>query len=1245
MRYRDLIQFEPIESVIQLLDANRPDEAKKLVSTYVISDDMAERIAKVMIPQLSFDPAIDHKGVLVVGNYGTGKSHLMSVLSLVAEDAAYLSLLRHPLVAAAGDSIAGKFKVHRIEISSEMSLRDIVTRELAVLLDKLGIDYRFPPANQVVNNKAAFEEMMTAFAEVYPDQGILLVVDEFLEFLRSRKDHALVLDLSFLREIGEVCKHLRFRFVAGVQEAVFDSSRFEHVADSLRRVKDRFTQVLLARADVSFVVAERLLKKSADQHDKIRSYLTPFARFYGSMNERMDEYVRLFPVHPDYIGTFERLIFTEKRGALVTIRDQIQAILDQDVPADRPGLVAYDSFWEPVTANSVLRADTAIGPVIKVSDVLTGRVKQAFTRPAYKPMALRLIAALSVHRLTTGGDIYVPLGPTAEELRDTLCLYHPGIEDLGGEPASDLLSLVQTVLREILKTVNGQFISKAPGTDQYYLDLKKDIDYDAQIEKRVDALSDDALDRAYFSAILQLMERTDETTYVSGFQIWQYQIEWQERRVERGGYLFFGAPNDRPTAQPPRDFYVYFIQPFDPPRFRDEHLSDEVFFRLKGLDADIKRHLGWYAAALDLASTASGNAKTVYLSKAQDALRAMSKWLQEKQMTALEVTHGGKTKPLQDWVRGISMRDKAHLGADERINFRDVVNVVSGVALGQHFADIAPEYPAFSVLVTQTNRKQLVGSALRCLAGGPRTKDAIAILDALDMLDGDRIDLGASGYAQEVLSRLKAKGHGQVLNRGELLEGSLDTEHFAPTRFRLEPDLLLVVLGGLVYSGDILLAITGDKIDSGKLSQLADRSQEELKAFKHLEAPKEIKVAVLRALFELLGLSPGLAQLATQGSEEPVKQLQQAVTVLVHRTLAAGTDMQGRLAFWGQPLLRDDELQDWHRRLAALKTFTEALSPYNTVGKLKNLRIDADDIEAQKPNLAILDAVEALLTLVAELGPAAAYLSQAEILLPNDHPWVAQAQTGRTETLAKLATAKAGASHAQVTADCRQTQARLKKDYITAYIASHSKARLGVTEDKTKTALRKDPRLVALRTLADISMMHPSDITAFEDRLASLKSCYQLTDTELAVSPVCPHCGFKPANEALAFGVAGNALTQLDEDLDRLLATWQQGLLDCLDDPNVQADFSLLKPADRQRVEDFVAARELALPISPGFVAAVQEALSGLERIIVTSGDIKQALLAGGSPATPDELRKRFESFINDHCKGKDAGKLRFMVE
>ena len=1241
MRYSDLIQFEPIESVIQLLDANRPAEAKKLVATYVISDDMAERIAKHMIPQLSFDESVDHKGVLVVGNYGTGKSHLMSVISLVAEDAAYQSMIRHPRVAEAAAAIAGKFKVHRIEISSQMSLRDIVTQQLELFLEKNGVSYSFPPADKVVNNKAAFEEMMAAFAEVHPNHGVLLVVDEFLEFLRSRKDHDLILDLSFLREIGEVTKHLRFRFVAGVQEAIFDSSRFQHVADSLRRVKDRFTQVLLARQDVSFVVAERLLQKTADQQNRIRTYLTKFAKFYSTMNERMDEYVRLFPVHPEYIETFERLIFTEKRGALVTLRDQIQAILNTDVPEDRPGLISYDKFWETVVSNSVLRSDQSIGPVLKVAEVLTERVQKAFSRPTYKAMALRVISGLSVHRLTTGGDIYVPVGPTVGELRDSLCLYQPGIEEMGGDPADDLLTAVQTTLREIVKTVNGQFISKAPDTEQYYLDLKKDVDYDAQIEKRAEALSNDVLDRAYYGAIKQLMERTDESTYVPGHQIWQYPIEWQEHRVDRNGYLFFGAPNDRPTAQPERDFYIYFIQPFEPPRFREESKADEVFLRLKGLDDAIKRHLSFYAAAQDLASTASGGAKAIYLDKAKDALRDMSKWLQEKQMTAYEVTYQGKTKTLQEWTKGVSIRDKLRLGTDERANFRDIVNVISGLALKQHFADIAPEYPVFSMLVTESNRKQLVGSALKALAGGTRTKDANAILDALEMLDGDRIEPGRSRYAQEVLSRLKTKGHGQVLNRSELLSGSTDDGCFHPVKFRLEPDLLVAVLGGLVYSGDIVLAITGDKIDSGKITQLAERSLDELKQFKHVEAPKEINVAVLRFLFELLGLSPGLAQLATQGSEEPVKQLLEAVSKLVGRVLIAGTDLHGKLSFWGKPLLTDDEIRDWRTRLEALKTFTEGLIPYNTVGKLKNLRIRSDDIDAQKKNLEVLASVEKLLELVGELGATAGYLSQAELVLASDHPWVKQAQAARKEILDKMATDRS-AKHA---ADYRQTLAKLKRDYLTAYIAQHSKARLGVAEDKTKSTLRKDPRLIAMRALAGISLMPTSQLTAFDDKLDKLKSCASLVESELAASPYCPHCNFRPANEQGDFLPAANVLKQLDDELDRLLDGWQQTLLDNLDDPIIQANFDLLKAAARELIKKFVASKKLPDPVPPDFVSAVQEALSGLEKIGVTSEDIKKALLQGGSPATPDDLRKRFEAFLNERCKGKDLAKLRFVVD
>lgn len=47
MKYKDLIQFEQIGTVIQLFDIDRSNEAKKLVASYDISVDMAERICKL----------------------------------------------------------------------------------------------------------------------------------------------------------------------------------------------------------------------------------------------------------------------------------------------------------------------------------------------------------------------------------------------------------------------------------------------------------------------------------------------------------------------------------------------------------------------------------------------------------------------------------------------------------------------------------------------------------------------------------------------------------------------------------------------------------------------------------------------------------------------------------------------------------------------------------------------------------------------------------------------------------------------------------------------------------------------------------------------------------------------------------------------------------------------------------------------------------------------------------------------
>ena len=1242
MKYGDLIQFEPIETVVQLRDADRANAARQLVSTYVISEEMAEKLTSVIIPQLQFDHPADNKGFLVVGNYGTGKSHLMSVISAVAENAQLTEHLNDKNVAKAAARIGGRFRVVRTEIgATTMSLRDILVAELEEHLEAMGVEYEFPSAAKVSNSKRAFEDMMSVFHAKYPDQGLLLVVDELLDFLRTRKDQELILDLNFLREIGEVCKDLRFRFIAGVQEAIFDSPRFSFVADSIRRVKDRFDQVLIARKDVKYVVAERLLRKTADQQAKIRDYLTPFTRFYGRMNERMDEFVRLFPVHPDYIDTFERVTAVEKREVLKTLSLAMKKVLNEEVPQDRPALIAYDSYWTTLRENPSFRAVPDIKAVIDCSQVLESRVQQAFTRPAYRPLAIRLIHALSVHRLTNR-DIHAPLGATAEELRDTLCLYQPGIEDLGGTPSDDLLSQVETVLKEVLKTVSGQFISFNPDNRQFFLDLKKTDDFDALIEKRAESLDSSQLDRYYYEALKRVMECTDQT-YITGYKIWQHEIEWLERKAARQGYLFFGAPNERSTAVPPRDFYVYFIQPFDPPHFKDEKKPDELMLRLANADDAFRDALKKYAAALDLASTSSGNAKATYESKSSGFLRDLVLWLQKSMTTAFEVTHQGRSKSITEWAKGRSIRELSGIASHERVNFRDLVNAIAGICLGPTFQDQAPEYPAFSVLITGANRPQAAQDALRAIAGQTRTKQATAVLDALELLDGERLDAYRSKYAKHVLSILKKKGHGQVVNRSELVQDVLGVEYLAPESFRLEPEWAVVVLAALVYSGDLVMAIPGKKFDATGLPQLAGTGIDELAQFKHIERPKDWNLPALKAVFELLDLAPGMAQLVTQGNEEPVQQMLSAATGMVKRLVLVEQTLQGGLAFWGRGLLSADDVQSRRTQLGETKTFLESLQAYTSPGKLKNFRFVAQDVTSQRKGILTLTEIESLQELLADLGATASYLSTAEAILPSDHEWVAAMKATRDEVVSQIGDpSKRGAAGFRQQAGRRLGEA--KTSFVKVYLGLHVKARLGVTEDKRKAQLMTDDRLKVLQKLSTIDLMPRQQLTDFQNRLAGLKSCFALTERDMDSAPLCPHCGFKPSVES-ATVAASAVLKQMDDGLDKLVEDWGRTLLTNLDDPTTKGNLALLKTGPRKLVDGFMKKKALPDDLTQDFIQAMKEALSGLTKVSIKMDDLRTAILAGGSPATPAEMKKRFEEYLDHLTKGKEPGKVRIVLE
>lgn len=1231
MKYSDLIEFEPVDSVIQLQEADDASAAKRLVETYVISDGMADRLIGHVFEQLQLDRAGDSKGLLVVGNYGTGKSHLMALVSAIAEHTDLGLAATHAAVRSGAQTVAGRFEVMRLEIgATEMSLRDLVCDFMDRELERLGVEYQFPSAGEVPNNKGPFEAMMAAFEDIRPGMGLLLVVDELLDYLRTRRENALILDLNFLRELGEICKSTRFRFIAGVQESLFDSGRFQFAAESLRRVRDRFDQVRIDRRDIEHVVSERLLRKSPGQRGQVREHLEQFAPLYGSMSERMETFVGLYPVHPAYVRTFERIHVAEKREILKTLSTAISELSEHRVPTDEPGVIAYDSYWFKLKEDPSFRSIPEIREVIDKSDVLESKIEHSLKPPQYRALAMRVIHALSVHRLTTS-DIYVPLGVTSEELRDDLCLTLKMPE----RNAEFLKTLIDKVLKDIHRTVNGQFITENRENGQYYLDLKKDVDFDALIGAKASSLSEEELDRHYFSALARLLEASDET-HVPDYQIWEHELEWREHRAERSGYLFFGAPNERSTAQPPRDFYLYFTQPHVQPHYKDSKRPDEVFFTLKHRDKNFDNYLALYAGAKSLTAMASGENKRVYENKAEEHLAQLTQWLHKHLETGYQVTCEGRSKTLQELVgTGIN-------GEGGQVAARDLANMAGSIALAPHFENRSPEYPVFTVLITRANRDQAVGEALRCIAGGARSKQGTAVLKALELLDdADKLSPRRSRFAKHVLELLDAK-QGMVLNRDELVQEEAGIDYW--TKFRLEPEFLAVVLAALIHTGASVVKLSHRRLDAGDISELSRIPVSELANFKHVEKPKGFPLERLKQLFGMLGLPEGLLPSESK-REQAVKALQLEVSSRLERTVRVQGSLREGLVFWGSPVLSDYEQADWTLQMDRTKQFLESLQVFDTVGKLNNFRYTPEGLDAERVGLARLREVERLVGLIGRTSDLTGYLSTAEAVLPQDHEWPKLARTKRDESLAEIrkpARRGSGELLVKLPRDLKD----LKSKYQDVYLELHRRAHLNAQDDQKKAALIIDYRLAQLRTLDKVDIMPHHELESFSNELLGLRTCFALSRRGLEANPICPHTHYRPADDAQFSRSASQILADLDGLLDLTVQRWTATLLENLKDPIVTANIELLSnPVGKSELAAFLKTRTLPEQISSDFVEVVQEVLTGLEKVSVDGGGICRALAEGGVPCTVDELKRRFADYLTELSKDKDPSKVRVMVK
>lgn len=1224
MKYSDLISFSPIEDVIQLTTADDANRAREYVKSYVMSDTMAENLKSPVLDQLQMDEVVDNKGVLVVGNYGTGKSHLMSVISSVAKDAEYLQYVQNKKFAKEMECIAGKFEVLRIEIGGvTMSLREILFGFIEDDFAARGIDFKVPDFDTVRDNKKLIRDMMLAFSAKYPDKGYMIVVDEFLSYLSSRDERQIVLDLEFFRALGEMCSKSKLRIICGVQEKIFDNPRFSFVSDTLKHVSDRFTQIVITKEATSYVVSERILKKTPEQKALIRKHLEKFSMLYTGMSSRMDEFVDLYPIHPSYIDVFNKIYLIENRHILKNISMTIRDIFNQDVPETEPGIISFDNYWPAIKSNGLLKSDVTINRVVTASGQLEDIINRAFPKAVYKPLAIKIICALSVHRLTTNG-LDVHFGLTAENLKDDLCLFLPMPE----QDADFLLALIKTTLKDIMATVSGQFIICNDANNQYYIDVDKVVDYDEKIKQKASIMAGGELNRYFYQLIYSCLD-WDAKQYVPGFEIYQRDLNWDSHNIFREGYLFLGLPGERSTAQPERDFYIHIMPPYSTAGVTVKNLEDEVYFFFKSTD-EFKEILGYYSAANAQAEISEGKDKDAYLSKATMYRKKLLKYLSDNKNTCFDVLYKGQRRQLIEILRGRFNRD---------MDFKDTVDLAASLCFDEYFYGKYPDYPVMKTKVTRKNMAENVRQAFDYFAGR-KTQTATLMLQSFGVLDGDKIRPEASKYAAYYIDQLKQLPPQGVINYSDIFDVKYD-DQYEDKHFKINYLFTPIIFLSMVYAGYATMTLrNGTVLSASNLDTVPRIGVLDLYEFKYLARPAQMAMAELKKLFEVLKINPVILD-NPKDRDEGVRQLLEKAMNTSNAAVIAYQKLNNGFELWHEPLVDSQHLNAMQKACEAVKDeFSNYSARFNTPAKLNNFTLTFEEIDKLAEQIALIKVIKEFSTFKTECTNNVSYVCNIEIsdigsnLKQKLEAVKAELRSARDSIL----TGVSGGAAAQ---KVNIVLEKVKEEYIDVYYEEHKKKRLDITDAKRRGKLQESLTLANLRKLRSIEILSAAKLAAIEQDMANLKVCYELTPTELKSSHICPHCHYSLGDKAA--NVAGQ-LDNIEIRIDELLEEWQQTLLDTISDPIVTSQKEYLSAEQQKVIDEFITTASLPKRVDDFFIKAIKALLKGFEPVVIDAKDLMDKLMKL-PPMDETAFKQKLNELVAEYTKGKDEGKLRIIVK
>lgn len=1200
---KDLIQFGEIKDVIDIdSDIDNYDSQKTIVSDYIVSKRLKESVRKI-ISNISKPKS---KSILIIGGYGSGKSHLLAwIVSLLENEDLVKYISDDELKSEFTEELARPFAVVQFELQpSSASLSEFFFDRVELQLEeKYGIKIPQYKSTGPEDFKRDLNEIVSIIKEKDPKMGFVVIIDEISDFLKQKTKEDITKDLQFLRILGQVSMQNDFRFIGSMQEHVFSNPKYVEQAEDFGRVSERFEQITISKEDIKEVISKRILKKSDEQKLELESLLADYKEKFSPINANPDSFIDIFPIHPYVIKIFDELPYFEKRGVIQFSMEKVSRVLNEEFPK----FITYDAVFDEINSKHTIRNLDNIISIIDAVETLDTKIDTLDERD--QEDALRLVKALGI--LAIYGKTKLN-GATPDELANTLLILSEGM---------DSKDKIAVLLNRVRTAANGQYIVK--DKDYYYLDVAG-VDYEAIIERKIAGGIPKGMDDEEFLKIVKYSDLINSEREESYIRTFTDSCSWPDRKSFRLGSFIYDD-NSENVVKGENDFNLIVLSPYkNQAKLSSSKNTAILSIGINDKLNDILKRL----AAIRL--LISENFEKTVMHKLFSESEKDAKKLILKMFLEANIEIAGENKKIKSVI------------PKEPDNFNEFFHDLKEKLFNDYFTEKYSKYPKFLNQLAHNNIKGEVEDTITSLTQRgesglfSNTKNMMKALGLLN-IDG-YIDTSTSIYSTRITEKLQ-ENKGKNVSVEELLE------RLSSSPFGLDKELIQLILVVLTYNGEINLRKKGGgTITSSDLAVIFKSGLRTFENIPYATIDDGPNIEKLSKLFRALDLNPGLIR--------DKKEISKALQEFRRKILEIKEDIEfinnsfSEISLKTTPLINLSKLEE---KLVLIDEFPlDQLYDVKTANDFKKIEDLGDNAENIKNQINLIQNIKGLINDYNDFIYKDYSYVENSLEWINDYPAIfSKSDISNFSNLSKEISPLLEINALLKSENRRMLKGKLqqyKLKYSTIYFSKHEKTIGQDIKWQKLEDINQNPEMKRLRDMKTITGINALRLNKMDEEIISLSQskCNQLKEEQLHdTNYFCPWCKF-PIN-LKGIDNINQEIDLLEDSIAEISKEWTERVLDDIE--AYKDNIGLLSAEEQDIINEIIDNKDLPEEINQNVIHALNNLFKQIEPVKINPKNFIKFVFADSASLDYDSFTEKLDQYKKEVLGTKDKRNIRILWE